>query len=916
MDSYDYFAFVSYKREDEEWAKWLQNELERYRLPASFRKRDTSLPRNIRPIFRDSTELSGGVLTEKLGEALQASKYLIVICSPRSAQSVWVNEEVDSFINSGRINQIIPFIVEGVPNADHQQEECFPASLRKLSPQQELLGVNTHEMGKDAAVVKVISQMLGLRFDSLWQRHERRKRRNTAIIVGVSVLFALLGLLIGLSFFHKNKHINALNQELLAEETRFVSKNAEPLLANADTYRAMKIAKRILPQNLERPDRPYLPEAESLLRNAFCSNIHRICDHSRYVSFSPDDKYLLTTTSGTEIWDINTGEKVYGIPDFYPIVVSDDWSRMISEGFVDIETVDFRSTFDSADCWNRCVYERDTLSSDLIHSNAQALAMNHSKDKLVAAHWSGSIDGKTDRMGSRVILWDVPSKRVLWSYDCPNEMFKVLAFSPEGEYVCGGSDENTIKLWDAATGQLLYTFQGHLDSINCLCFYSGGKRLVSASDDGTLKIWDIKSKRLMETLKGHSGEVSALVLSADGRTIISADKNGEFILWDAHSGERMREYSSGFNGIRPLAASRDGKMLAFGCNKGTYVLNLRNEGMGTLLLDSLSNVNSIRFSPDGNKLFVGSGSRKMIAFDCSSKKEIWRISYPGTPEAFYEDFNEITVSSDGSTVMSNLDSLIVEWECDSGKERSVYNFGEKVFSVAQSPTGQYLVISSVSGITVWTSKEKEFLYQLKEIGYDRTSVPVFNPVEESFSMHGYIWNLATGDLVFEQPHEDFYRRSSFELKRNAFSPDGLLFVMADIFPSFTVGGYEVRNAIEGEMVRTFKREHYWRYGACAFSPDSKLIACGDGDRVRIWDISSGVLLCELFSYEDSPRDYITMLDFSPNGRYIASGTQSGRIRIWSYPSLQEIIQEIDSRFSKTPLSQQDIDKYIRGKNVD
>ena len=32
------FAFVSYKREDEKWAKWLQQKLENYKLPAVIRK--------------------------------------------------------------------------------------------------------------------------------------------------------------------------------------------------------------------------------------------------------------------------------------------------------------------------------------------------------------------------------------------------------------------------------------------------------------------------------------------------------------------------------------------------------------------------------------------------------------------------------------------------------------------------------------------------------------------------------------------------------------------------------------------------------------------------------------------------------------------------------------------------------------
>ena len=32
----EYFAFISYQRQNEEWAVWLREELEHYHLPASF----------------------------------------------------------------------------------------------------------------------------------------------------------------------------------------------------------------------------------------------------------------------------------------------------------------------------------------------------------------------------------------------------------------------------------------------------------------------------------------------------------------------------------------------------------------------------------------------------------------------------------------------------------------------------------------------------------------------------------------------------------------------------------------------------------------------------------------------------------------------------------------------------------------
>jgi len=81
----EYFAFISYQRKDEEWADRLRSKLEHYRLPSSVRRQDASLPKEIRPIFRDALELAGGVLAKEIETALQQSKFLIVICSPNSA---------------------------------------------------------------------------------------------------------------------------------------------------------------------------------------------------------------------------------------------------------------------------------------------------------------------------------------------------------------------------------------------------------------------------------------------------------------------------------------------------------------------------------------------------------------------------------------------------------------------------------------------------------------------------------------------------------------------------------------------------------------------------------------------------------------------------------------------------------------
>ncbi len=194
--AYTYYAFISYKREDERWAKWLQRKLESYRLPSLVRSEHPSLPRYIRPIFRDSTDLVGGILAERLHEELEKSRYLIVICSPATKKSEWVDKEAATFIEQGRSADIIPFVVDGEPHAADSDKECFPSSLRNLPPDREILGISVKELGREKAFVRLVATMLGVSFDTLWQRHRREQKVRRAIAASFAALLLLAGLFV------------------------------------------------------------------------------------------------------------------------------------------------------------------------------------------------------------------------------------------------------------------------------------------------------------------------------------------------------------------------------------------------------------------------------------------------------------------------------------------------------------------------------------------------------------------------------------------------------------------------------------------------------------------------------------------------------------------------------------------------
>lgn len=194
------YVFISYNHKDVKWAQWLQKKLEWYRLPTEAHN-ELSDSRYIRPVFRDRDTLTSGVLNDALRENLEASKYLVVICSPNSAQSEWVSDEIKAFIEMGRLDKIVPFIVDGSPqdysHADIAQPlmgECFPRALRQWNmehPDKNLLGIAVTDDGKtdrQKAFIRLVAHLLGVEFDTLWQRHKRYVHRMMASLAALAVI--------------------------------------------------------------------------------------------------------------------------------------------------------------------------------------------------------------------------------------------------------------------------------------------------------------------------------------------------------------------------------------------------------------------------------------------------------------------------------------------------------------------------------------------------------------------------------------------------------------------------------------------------------------------------------------------------------------------------------------------------------
>lgn len=229
LATHKYKAFISYSHHDLAIARWLHRALETYRPPRGIASQTSSSDQNskfkLRPIFRDEDELVVSAnLNDSLVEAIQQSEFLIVICSPSSANSKWASQEIIEFKKNRGADNVIAVIADGDP------ENCFPEPLlREVLPSGELGAASLEPLAADMqggrasrrlAFLKVAATMLGTGLDQLVQREAQRRHRFLAMVTTA----ALIGMLVmgWLTF-------TAVTERRAADEARAVAEHSEQM---------------------------------------------------------------------------------------------------------------------------------------------------------------------------------------------------------------------------------------------------------------------------------------------------------------------------------------------------------------------------------------------------------------------------------------------------------------------------------------------------------------------------------------------------------------------------------------------------------------------------------------------------------------------------------------------------------------
>ena len=593
-----YFAFISYKREDLKDAEWLRKKLSHYHFPTKLRKENEELPKSIRPVFRDSLELAGGFLAEEIEKALSESKYLIVICSPRSAKSPWVNKEVQYFIDNGREEYIIPFVVEGEPFSEDLEKECFPPALKSLQGEKEILAININELGKNAAAIKVVARMFSLRFDTLWQGYNREQKRKRWVWAILLSFLVMLSIFVSGWFYKANKELIERQDKLLVTQSKYLSSEAQKEYGKGNITKALRMALYALPKNLDNPDRPYVPEAASKLRECdypqkddiYCRSILKHYGNIKSAVFSPDGKCIVTASDDNtaRVWDAATGrpltEPLKHDGSIYSAVFSPDGKYIV--------TASMDST---ARVWDAATGK--PVTEPLKHDNNVNSAVFSPDGKYIV----------TASLDSTARVWDASTGKPMTEPLKHDDSVNSAVFSPDGKYIVTASRDNTARVWDAATGKPVTEPLKHISNVYSAVFSPDGKYIVTASADNTARVWDAATgKPVTEPLK-HDEWVYSAVFSPDGKYIVTASNDNTARVWDAATGKPVTEPLKHDNYVNSAVFSPDGKYIVTASNDNTA--RVWDASTGKPVTEPLKHdkwVRSAVFSPDGKYIVTAS----------------------------------------------------------------------------------------------------------------------------------------------------------------------------------------------------------------------------------------------------------------------------------------------------------------------
>lgn len=414
-------AFISYRHhpEDIKVAEQIHKGLERYKIPKAIKKKTGGKMR----LFRDKEELPiSSNLTDDITKALRNSDFLIVICSTHVKESLWVQREIETFLQTHDHSRVLTVLVDGEDPYDIIPEIlCSKEGIDPVTGEKKMLPIEPlscdWRVGKRKAyreeLPRLAAALLGCGYDELRQRE--RQYRTRRLITALSVIMALLIGFVGY-VLHNSMLIQQANDQLEAANNQLtdanieIQKNLEEAQINQSQYLAsaseqsMEAGDRMLAITLalealpkQEGARPYVAQAEKALSDAV----------GAYKAESEIQSTGVLTSDG--------------LVNYFDATDNRDWMYVFDQRYV-------------LSVWNLETYQKRT-----------ALALGDSISKMLVTPQDNVLLRRSD---SVLLCYDKDLNLVWQAENCQD-----MATSAERDVVILLTTDNVMRFLDSATGE-------------------------------------------------------------------------------------------------------------------------------------------------------------------------------------------------------------------------------------------------------------------------------------------------------------------------------------------------------------------------------------------------------------------------------------------------------------------------------
>ncbi len=411
----------------------------------------------------------------------------------------------------------------------------------------------------------------------------------------------------------------------------------------------------------------------------------------------------------------------------------------------------------------------------------------------------------------------------------------------------------TIRCLDHETGQEIWSAEAGADrGVTAMTLSPDGQVLVTGNgyDDPVIRVWEASSGKLLTKLEKHTGWIGELVFSRDGRWLASAAGDHSIRLWDASNWTEVTVFRGHADEVHTVAFSPDGQFLASGSKDGAILLwdvgarqftgghrtlpeALHSDSMIPDSGHEVSPGTLLDFDPYGafrpTVLSLKNFTRKPVQFSMSANHLVYFS--PPSFFAIYDRTNWLRVYD----VRSHIPALLGELEV--GAKTLEGASGTMMMGFAYSPTNR-LVAWAVGASNIAQIRNLDSPAQ--RLNLKSNLVPVM------------------------------------------FSPDGkLLLVVAPENMEFRLILLEVTN---GKAILSLSLDHR----------SSPPVFANRGRTFALWksDATGGVVaFYDLLHPEKPPvefreRGVMSDLTVSPDGRFVAAGSEAGIIVLYDAEKME------------------------------